>query len=129
MNAGAEGKTYPRATVAVGADRIQDFAEVVGQTVPGVPPTFITVAEFAVFGDIINDPELDLDFARVVHGDQEYVWHRPLEVGETLVATPRIAAIRERAGHGFVTIEVTLTSQDGAPVATARATMIERAAP
>ena len=67
-----------------------------GQTAPGVPPTFATVAEFAVFRQIVSDPELDLDFARVVHGDQEYEWHRPPAVGETLVVAARIAAIRER---------------------------------
>jgi MaoC dehydratase-like protein len=128
MNVGVEGKAYPSSTLTIDPDRVRAFAGVVGQTVPGVPPTFVTVAEFGVFEGIIDDPELDLDFERVVHGDQEYVWHRPLEVGETLVVAPRIVAIRERGGHGFVTIEVELLSEDGDPVATARATMIERAA-
>jgi hypothetical protein len=34
----------------------------------------------------------------------------------------------ERGGNGFLTIEVTVTGADGEPVATARSTMIERAA-
>jgi len=55
------------------------------------------------------------------------VWHRPVVVGETLEVRPRIAAIRERGGNGFLTIEVTLWGALGEPVATARATMIERA--
>ena len=128
MNADAEGKVYPRSTVTVAPDAVRGFAAAVGQAVPGIPPTFLTVAEFAVFGAIIGDPELDLDLGRVVHGDQDYVWYRPLELGETLVVEPRIATIRERGGHGFVTIEVRLSSEGGDPVATARATMIERGA-
>jgi acyl dehydratase len=76
----------------------------------------------------VSDPELGLDFSRVVHGDQEYVWHRPVVVGETLEVRPRIAAIRERGSNGFLTIEVTLWGAGGEPVATTRATMIERAA-
>jgi hypothetical protein len=127
MNADVEGRAYPSTTLTVEPARVRGFAGVVGQEQAGVPPTFLTVAEFAAFGAIIADPDLDLDFDRVVHGDQEYVWHRPLEMGETLVASPRIAAIRERGGHGFVTIEVELTSAKGEPVATTRATLIERA--
>ena len=127
MNTTLEGRVYPATTISVDAERVAAFAGVVGQSAPGVPPTFLTVAEFAVFGAIVGDPELDLDFSRVVHGDQEYVWHRPLHVGEAVVATPRIAAIRERGGTGFLTIEVELATEDGAPVATARATLVERA--
>jgi hypothetical protein len=127
MNAAVVGKRYPSVTLEVDATRVDRFASAVGQTVPGVPPTFLTVAEFAVFGAIVGDPELGLDLARVLHGDQEYVWHRPLVVGETLEVESGIAAIRERGGAGFLTIEATLSDADGRIVATARATMIERA--
>ena len=49
-----------------------------------MPPTFLTAAEFAVLPHVIGDPELALDFRKVVHGSQEYEFHRPLRVGETL---------------------------------------------
>jgi acyl dehydratase len=127
MDASLAGRSYPTISFEVAPTHVERFAAAVGQTVPGVPPTFLTAAEFDVFGPIVGDPDLGLDFSRVVHGDQEYVWHRPLVVGETLVVAPRIAAIRERGGNGFLTIEVTLSDAEGAPVATARATMIERA--
>ena len=57
--------------------------------------------------------------------------HGPLDLavlGETLTVGSRIASIRERGGHGFLTIEVSLTAQDGGPVATTFATLLERAA-
>jgi hypothetical protein len=128
VNTAIEGKIYPEARFEVEAEHVAGFAASVGQTLPGVPPTFLTVAEFGVFGPIMDDPELDLDFPRVVHSDQEYVWHRPLVVGETLIVGSRIASIRERGGHGFLTIEVSLTGEDGDPVATTYATLLERAA-
>ena len=127
MNAEVAGKEYPSITFEVDAARVARFASVVGQTIAGVPPTFLTAAEFGVFDPIVRDPELALDFTRVVHGDQEYQWHRPLVVGETLEVGSRIAAIRERGGTGFLTIEVTLSDAAGQIVATTRATMIERA--
>ena len=79
-------------------------------------------------GQLVVAREYADDLLRVVHGDQEYVWHRPVVVGETLEVRSRIAAIRERGGNGFLTIEVTLWDARGEPVATTRATMIERAA-
>jgi acyl dehydratase len=127
MDATLAGKAYPTTTFEVDAAHVERFASAVGQTVSGVPPTFLTAAEFGVFDPIVSDPELGLDFSRVLHGDQEYVWHRPVVVGETLEVRPRIAAIRERGGNGFLTIEVTLWGSGGEPVATTRATMIERA--
>ncbi len=127
MNSAIEGKVYPESTFSVDAQHVQGFAAIVGQSLPGVPPTFLTVAEFGVFGPIMDDPELALDFPRVVHTDQEYVWHRPVVVGETLTVGSRIASIRERGGHGFLTIEVSLTAEDGEPVATTFATLLERA--
>jgi hypothetical protein len=128
VNTDIEGKVYPEATFEVEAEHVAGFAAILGQSLPGVPPTFLTVAEFGVFGPIMDDPELGLDFPRVVHSDQEYVWHRPLVVGETLIVGSRIASIRERGGHGFLTIEVSLTAEDGEPVATTNATLLERAA-
>jgi hypothetical protein len=128
VNTAIEGKVYPEATFEVDAEHVARFAATVGQALRGVPPTFVTVAEFGVFGPIMDDPDLALDFSRVVHTDQEYVWHRPLVVGETLVVGSRIASIRERGGHGFLTIEVSLTGEDGDPVATTYATLLERAA-
>lgn len=128
VNTAIEGKVYPEATFEVDAGHVAGFAASVGQTLPGVPPTFVTVAEFGVFGPIMDDPELALDFSRVVHTDQEYVWHRPLVLGETLVVGSRIASIRERGGHGFLTIEVSLTAENGEPVASTLATLLERAA-
>ena len=127
MNAAVAGKEYPTTSFVVDAAHVERFAAVVGQTEPGIPPTFLTAVEFAVFEPIVLDPELRLDFTRVIHGDQEYVWHRPLTVGETLRVGSRIASIRERGGAGFLTIEVTLSDDAGEPVATASATMIERA--
>jgi N-terminal half of MaoC dehydratase len=126
VNTAIEGKVYPEARFEVEAEHVADFAASIWQSVSGVPPTFLTVAEFGVFGPIMDDPELDLDFPRVVHSDQEYVWHRPLVVGETLIVGSRIASIRERGGHGFLTIEVSLSSEDGEPVATTLATLLER---
>ena len=86
---------------------MEAFRAVFGQA-DGVPPTFLTAAEFTVFPRIIGDPALDLDFARVLHGGQEYELARPLREGETLTVRPRIESIRVRAGTGFLVIAMDL---------------------
>lgn len=128
MNPAAIGKVYPDVPFPVEPDRVAAFRAVFGEKGDAVPPTFLTAAEFSVFPQIWGDPELGLDFARVVHAEEEYEWRRPLVVGETLTVRARIAQIREKGGHGFLTIETELRDPAGDLVAIAKAIMIERAA-
>jgi hypothetical protein len=125
VNPSAAGKVYPERSFTVDPARVAAFRAVVDGTGSGVPVTFVTAAEFDVLPDIVGDPELGLDFSRVLHGSQEYVFVRPLAEGETLRIRARIDAIRAMAGNGFVTIVTELLGDDGV-VCTARSTMIER---
>jgi hypothetical protein len=128
LNAALEGKVYPDTAFTVDEDRVALFRSSVGETKDIVPPTFATAAEFAVFPLIVGDPELGLDFTRVVHAEQEYDWRRPLRIGESLTVRSRIASIRQKAGNGFLTIQTELVDGQGEIVVLARATMIERGA-
>ena len=125
VNQTAEGKTYEPVAFDISEERVRAFHDLFGGP-PGVPPTFLTAAEFAVLPHVIGDPELALDFRKVVHGSQEYEFHRPLQVGETLMVQARIASIRQKGGNGFLVIEMRLNGIAGEVVAVARSTMIER---
>ena len=125
MNASAEGKTYPPVAFEVSEERVRAFHDLFGGP-EGVPPTLLTAAEFAVFPQIVEDPELGLDFRHVVHGSQEYEYRRPLRVGATLSVEAAITSIRQRGGSGFLTVEMTFRGDDGEAAALARSMMIER---
>lgn len=125
MNQSVAGKVYPETTFTVDPRRVEAFRTVFEEP-SGVPATFATAAEFAVMPQIVGDPELSLDFARVLHGNQEYAFGRPLEEGETLTARSRIDSIRVLGGNGFLTIVTELVGADGEVACTARSTMIER---
>jgi acyl dehydratase len=125
MNPAAEGTVYPDVTFTVDPARVAAFREVFAQT-EGVPPTFVTAAEFAVFPNVIGDPNLGLDFTRVVHGSQEYVYERPLREGETLNVRARIDAIRAKGDTGFLTVVMELRDDEDRLVCTARSQMVER---
>jgi MaoC dehydratase-like protein len=126
VNASLAGKSYPPVVFEVNDTRVRAFADVVDAPGADVPPTFATVAEFLSFPSIISDPELGLDFSRVIHGEQEYVWYRPLMIGDKLTARSTLASIRQRGGVAFLTIETELRDGDSL-VVTARATLVERA--
>jgi acyl dehydratase len=125
VNQAAEGKTYDPVTFDVDPARVRAFSDLFGGP-SGVPPIFLTAAEFVVFPQVIGDPELALDFRKVVHGSQEYEFRRPLHLGETLTIQARIASIRQRGDNGFLVVEMRVNGADGETVAIALSTMIER---
>jgi acyl dehydratase len=126
MNRSVAGKVYPKNSFTVDPERVEAFRGVFEEP-SGVPATFATAAEFSVMPQIVGDPELGLDFTRVLHGNQEYTFRRALEEGETLTVRARIDAIRELGGNGFLTIVTDLVGTDGEVACTAKSTLIERA--
>jgi acyl dehydratase len=126
MNPAAEGTVYPDVPFVVDPARVAAFRKVFGVS-DGVPPTFVTAAEFTVFPHIIGDPALGLDFSRVLHGSQEYVYERPLREGETLSVRARIDSIRHKGDTGFLTVVMELRDKDDQLVCTTRSQMVERA--
>jgi hypothetical protein len=125
MRPDAEGIVYAPVSFRVDPDRVRAFGDVLGITA-GIAPTFPTVAEFTVLPGVIDDPRLDLDFTRVVHGAQAYVYVRPLREGETLWVGATIASAKVRAGAGFLTVVMDLRDEAGSLVATATSSLIER---
>jgi acyl dehydratase len=142
MNLDLAGKTYPPVPYEVGREKIREFATAVGETdrvyydpdaakeagyaEQVAPPTFATVLHLRAIPAVINDPDLRLDYSRVVHGEQEFEYHRPIMAGDILAATQRIADISFRGPLEFLRIETTITDDIGEVVVVARATLISR---
>jgi acyl dehydratase len=126
LNPDLVGKTYPTRAFALDADRVAAFAEAVGHPGGGVPPTFVTAAEFEALAHAVRDPELGLDYSRVVHGQQEYELGRPLVAGETMSTATSIETIRARGDLELLTLRTDLRDGSGRVVVVARSTMIVR---
>jgi acyl dehydratase len=142
LNQSLKGKEYQEVTFAVDADRVVQFADAVGEDrpvfrdaesarslgYPGqvAPPTFVTVMQIMTSGQVVLDPELGLDYSRVVHGEQEYEWRRPVRVGDELRATPRIADIYSRGPNEFLVIEADVKDGNGETVVVGRTTLLSR---
>jgi acyl dehydratase len=142
LNQSLKGKAYQELTFEVERDRVTQFALAVGEDDPrfledgaaraeGFPeqvafPTFPTVLGILVSAQAVTDQELGLDYSRVVHGEQEYEWKRPIVVGDVLKATPRIADIYAKGPNEFLVIEAEMTDADGEVVCISRGTLLSR---
>lgn len=127
LNASLEGKTYPAVRVTIDEEGVRAFARAVDHRGPGVPPTILTVPELeAGLNNVVSDPELGVDLARVLHGEQAYEWLRPVTRGETLVAQASIESIRGRGALQFLTLRTEVRDERGDRVALARSTLLIR---
>ncbi len=86
------------------------------------PPTF--AACFASPTALQDDAELRWHWS-LVHGVQEYEFHRPVRVGDVLECTPTIVDLRPRGRMELLTVRVDcVDTVSHEPVVTSRSTLI-----
>ena len=138
----AVGKEYPATTYEVGLEKIREYANAVGQTEPVhhdreaakaagfrdvvAPPMFAVVYSSPAMGPAILDPDVDINFAAMVHGGQAFEWFEPACSGDEITTTAKCVSIEEKAGKGFYVFESDSVNQDGARVAHGTWTLIVR---
>jgi len=137
------GRSYPASNpYEVGREKIAEFADAIGDPNPVfrdaeaakaaghpdviAPPTFPIVVTMRALRVVVLDPELGLDYSRVVHGEQGFHHHRPIYAGDRLVATVHVDGIRAAAGNDLMTTRTEIMTEDGEPVVTAMATLVAR---
>lgn len=145
LNASFVGKTYEvPETFEVGREHIRSFALAIGEPHPlhldpdaakaagyadvVAPPTFLTTLgfRFAQYGPVI-DPELGLNYAMVVHGEQKFVHSRPVVAGDRLRASSTVTDIRSAGSNEYLTITTdVIDERDGSPVSSLTQVVVSR---
>jgi acyl dehydratase len=137
------GRSYgPSPVYEVGREKIREFADAIGDTHeayrdpaaaqalghPDViaPPTFPIIVSMRASAELVADPELGLDYSRVVHGEQRFVYTRPVRAGDRLVSELTVDSIRSAAGNDILVTRTELRTEDGDPVVTAYSTIVAR---
>jgi len=77
------------------------------------PPVFPVVYHARVLGKAIGDPELNIDFKRALHGEQDMTFHRPLRAGDLVSTTPSIEDIRDKGTGETISIRLRSENQTG----------------
>lgn len=154
------GRTVPDVVVAVERGPVSCFAEAVLDGSPAsrdpraaeeagwgripAPPTFpIALEHWGRFPDLQEDePATGSPMAEILapllaegglllHGEQEFDYHRPIAVGDVLVGRWRVVDAYQKASKGatmtFIVVETAWSERDsGQPVVVSRSTAIHR---
>ena len=140
------GRTAPPVKMRVEYGKIREFAKAIkddnpvyfdeghaareaGGVVP--PPTFSMTMSHWTEG-VIGGPKLDMDLRRVLHGEQEFEYVRPIRAGDVLTFRSRTKDVLQKEGKRggtmtFVIGETEFKNQRGEVVAYMRNTAIETA--
>ena len=142
VNTDAIGKTYPDTSYAVGREKIREYAHAVGETNPlyldvdaaraagyadvVAPPMFAVVYAGRSITPALFDPEVGIDFARMLHAGQEFRWGPVVVAGDEIATTTTVKGISERGGMNFFVFETDSRNQRGETVCTGIWTNIVR---
>ncbi|MFG3252110.1 MaoC family dehydratase N-terminal domain-containing protein [Streptomyces sp. NPDC048172] len=139
------GRTYPPTRpYEVGREKIREFAEAIGDTNPAyldqdeakalghpdviAPPTFVFTITFGEAARVVQDPQLGLDYSRMVHGDQKFAYARPVRAGDLLSVTSTIESIKSLAGNDILDVRGEVHDAHGELVVTVHTKLVVRAA-
>ncbi len=125
----AVGKSWPSFDYEVGKEKIAEYCRVLGIKDPVhfdrkaankadfrdvvAPPMFCVVYSAGSLGPAIFDPEVEMNFAAMVHGGQEFEWGVPVCSGDVITTTPKCTEIYEKDGKGFYVFETESVNQEG----------------
>ena len=143
VNPNVQGKQYPAtAPYLVGREKIREFAHAVKSVSPTnldvfaaqtagytdlvAPPTFAVVIQERSLATVLADPDAAIDFSRVVHGDQRFIYNRPIVAGDELTSVLEVASVKTLGAHSMVTFETKIYDIDQQLVCTAISTLVVR---
>jgi acyl dehydratase len=138
----AVGKEFPPIEYVVGTEKIREFtaatfdenplsndedaAKAAGYAGLVAPPMFAVVYSSKAAAPAMFDPEVGMNFAMMVHGSQDFEFHKPVVAGDRITTQCTVKSIEAKAGKGFYVFTTESKNQDGEPVVTADWTCIVR---
>jgi len=137
------GRSYSAAaSYVVGREAVRHFAGAVGAVHPlhhdvcaarragfgdvVAPPTFAVVVAQPATDAMMADPEVGLEYSRIVHGEQTFAHHAPIVAGDELEARMTVASVRVAAGAAMLTLVTQVTTLSGEPRSTVTALLVYR---
>jgi acyl dehydratase len=134
LNTALAGKEYPSKSYEVTAEAIQKYSEATNEdnpffttdSPPLAPPAFLIVPAAESLREVMVDEELGADLAKLVHLEEEHIFHVPIKAGDVLEVKASLEAVEaEDTGHHF-TVKTDLKNEGGQLAAEVRSTMFIR---
>lgn len=99
-------KEYEPISYQVGFEKVKDFLVATKADCEKfseiVPPTFPVVYQHVLLSQVLFDPDLKLNLQKLVHGEQEFQYLKPVSVGDTITSKGKITKIFQKGPHDFV---------------------------
>jgi acyl dehydratase len=138
----AVGKTYPPVEYVVGTEKIREYtaatfddnplsndedaAKAAGYAGLVAPPMFAVVFSSKAAVPAMFDPEVEMNFAMMVHGAQDFTFHKPVIAGDRITTTASVKSIEASGGKGFYIYTTESVNQNNETVVSADWTCIVR---
>jgi acyl dehydratase len=127
LNKACAGKEYPPQTIEAALDAMQNYARACNDDNPAyldakrsagviAPPMFGVVVTWPTLMSVIGDNDLKVDVVRLLHGEQDMEFLRPIRPGDKITSTARIAAIEAKGSGETLVIELKAKNQAGEAV-------------
>ena len=132
LNLAFLNRSYPSLeTFKVDQEKINLFSNAIGDDNDYVKqgfasPTFLISIQMGAMEVALFDPELGLDYSKVVHGEQSFEYKKPVKAGDELSFISTIEDIKSKVGNDFITIRSDVKDALGQDVAALKATLIAR---
>lgn len=88
------------------------------------PLTFVSTVALLVQQDFFRKVDLGMETMQIVQVDQQFVYHKPIKVGDKLHAVMYVHSVDERFGADIVVTRNVLTDENGEVVLEAVTTMM-----
>ena len=122
------GKEYKPFSYVVGQEKIKEYALAVGDLNPLytdpdfakkskysciiAPPMFVVVFAREAMVNLFSDTELNLNMLRLLHGEQEFNFHKIVKADDIITTHPKIKNIYQKSNNDFVELETKSYNQN-----------------
>jgi len=109
--------------------RDENAARAAGYSARPVPPTYLFCLEMmdaTVPFEFLS--ALNIDLARVLHGEQRFGYFSPVVIRDVLTFRPRVTSVTDKKGGAMtlIVVDTSVTNQDGVHVADVSRTVVVR---
>jgi len=91
-----------------------------------VLPSFAVVPVFSALGHLGAIPGVSINFALVLHGEQDVEIHRPIPTAAKIETTGRVAGLYDKGKAALIVLEVASRLENGEPLFTNRFSIFAR---
>jgi NAD(P)-dependent dehydrogenase (short-subunit alcohol dehydrogenase family)/acyl dehydratase/putative sterol carrier protein len=104
------GRRYGGAPILVRPERLALYDETVGDA--GSPVFPVTLVK-ELFSKLFEDPDFNGDFSRMVHGEQGFVFHRPVRAWDLVSPRAEVLGIEDKSSGQILRVGQKLWAEGG----------------